>query len=195
MLKILLLSGLLTVSLLAKDALTSYDFETLNLSSWHSFGTWKINQEKDNKVLSMTKRSKGGFNLCYTKEVDFLDGSASVKFRANTGRIDQGGGLMWRVQYDENYYVARFNPLEDNFRFYIVQDGIRREIASANVTLKKGWHTMRIAQKDDAFTGYIDGKKHLEHRDNRLQKSGGVGVWTKADAGSSFDDLSIMISK
>lgn len=83
------------------------------------------------------------------------NGKISVYFKANEGYIDQGGGIMFRVQDDDNYYVARFNPLEDNFRFYIVDDGIRRELSSANVKLTLGWHTMTIEQKGDILKGIL----------------------------------------
>ena len=159
-----------------------------------ALATWQVEEEAGHKILTLSgiDRSHGGmFNLCFTKGVDFLDGEISVRFRANSGSIDQGGGLMWRVQDADNYLVARFNPLEDNFRFYIVSDGVRRELASANVRLDKGWHTMKIVQDGAHFEGYLDGKKFLDYHDKRLAKSGGVGLWTKADAATSFDDFSV----
>ena len=174
---------------------TLYDFEKTSLNQWHTYGTWKITQDKKEKTLSLQERSQGNFNLCYTKEIPFLNGALTVKFKANSGHIDQGGGLMWRVQDNDNYYVARFNPLEDNFRFYIVHEGYRSEFSSANVKLTSGWHTMKIVQKGDTFKGYIDGKQHLEYKDAQLKKAGGVGVWTKADAQTSFDDLKIDTTK
>jgi len=183
--KLFITTTLLSVLLLAKSVV--YDFDKDSIDKWSTYGTWKIEE----KTLSMKKRSDGGFNLCYTKDVEFKNGSITVKFRANAGRIDQGGGIMWRVQDNDNYYVARFNPLEDNFRFYIVHDGMRSELASADVRLSKGWHSMKIVQKDNKFIGYLDDKKYLEEKNSDLNKTGGVGVWTKADAQTSFDNLTI----
>ncbi|RUM74502.1 MAG: hypothetical protein DSZ12_05415 [Sulfurovum sp.] len=194
MLKILLtLFIFLTASVFAENI--TIDFAKTSLTQWHQYGVWGIDQEKKTNILSLHQQSKGSFNLCYTQKVHFLNGSISVDFRANSGRIDQGGGLMWRVQDNDNYYVARFNPLEDNFRFYIVKDGRRSEIASADIKLSSGWHTMRIEQKSNTFIGYLDGKKYLEAKDNKLTKVGGVGVWTKADALSSFNHLHIITEK
>jgi len=190
---LLVVSTLLGTTLFGKSIV--YDFEKTSLSPWHTYGTWKITQDAQNKILSMMQRSQGSFNLCYTKDVSFLDGTILVKFRANAGHIDQGGGLMWRVQDNDNYYVARFNPLEDNFRFYIVKNGYRSELASADVKLPSGWHTMRIEQKGTHFKGYLDGKKYLDHTDSQLTQAGGVGVWTKADAATSFDNLTIHTDK
>ena len=102
---------------------------------------------------------------------------------------------MWRVQDSDNYYVARFNPLEDNFRLYIVENGVREELASADVHLTKGWHEMWNVQKNEVFEGYLDGKKLLENKNSKLNKSGGAGLWTKADAATSFDDFSVTMEK
>ena len=191
--KIILATTLASSALLAENI--HYDFEKTDLNKWHTYGKWEITADGKEHRASMIERSAGGFNLCYTKDVHFRDGDITVAFRANAGRIDQGGGVMWRVQDNDNYYVARFNPLEDNFRFYIVHDGIRSELASADVKLSSGWHTMKIEQKGDTFEGYIDGKQYLEHKDAHLKKAGGVGVWTKADAQTSFDDLKIDTTK
>ncbi len=155
---------------------------------------WEVVQEKERKYLSLTKinnRYGGTFNLCFTNAISFLNGEISVKFRANSGEIDQGGGIMWRVQDADNYLVARFNPLEDNFRFYSVLDGVRRELASVDVRLDAGWHEMKIVQHGKFFEGYLDGKKLLMYDLSPLTKSGGVGLWTKADAASSFDDFRV----
>jgi len=187
--KTLIILSLLTSTLLAKNTL--FTFENTDISTWKQNSMWKIQKDAHSKVLSLTKQSSHYFNLCYTPKVSFLNGSITVKFKANSGHIDQGGGIMWRVQDDDNYYIARFNPLEDNFRFYLVHEGIREEISSADLHLRKGWHSMKIIQKGDTFEGFIDGKPYLKSTDTRLQKSGGVGVWTKADALSSFDDLNI----
>jgi len=190
--KLLITATLLGTSLLATETL--YNFDKTDIKTWNTFGTWKITQEEKEKTVSLTKRSSGSFNLCYNKDIAFLDGNVTVKFKANAGRIDQGGGIMWRVQDNDNYYVARFNPLEDNFRFYLVHDGIRSELSSADVKLTKGWHTMSIEQQGASFKGYLDGKLYLEYQDSRLNKTGAVGVWTKADAQTSFDNLKIETS-
>jgi hypothetical protein len=136
--------------------------------------------------------SGGMFNLCWTDSVSFLDGEISVRFRAIRGRIDQGGGIMWRVRDRNNYYVARFNPLEDNFRFYYVMNGSRRMIADAAVRLFSGWHVMKIVQRGDRFQGFIDGKKFLDARDSHFTRAGGAGLWTKADAVTRFDDFRVV---
>jgi len=101
-----------------------------------------------------------------------------------------GGGIIWRAKDKENYYIARFNPLENNFRLYYVRDGARKTLASTRIALTAGkWHSMKIVQHGDSFEAYLDGKKLLEGSDNLFSDAGGVGLWTKADAVTSFDNF------
>lgn len=132
------------------------------------------------------------FNFSYTQEVKFLDGEIEVEFKAISGRQDQGGGIMYRVIDDNNYYIARFNPLEDNFRFYYVKDGYRSMLKSIKIHLDSSkWHSMKIIQNKNQYEAYIDGEKLLEGVDDTFSKAGGVGVWTKADAYTKFKNLKI----
>ncbi len=149
-------------------------------------------------VLGITEiKSPSGyqFNLCWTDRVQFKNGTIEVKVRANSGRIDEGGGPMWRVKDRNNYYVARLNPLEDNFRIYYVKNGRRSMIASASVNgIKKGqWFTIKVAVQGDKITGWVNAVKLIETKDSTIQDQGGIGLWSKADAASSFDDLAIEI--
>ncbi len=162
--------------------------------------TWQVQEDKSapsgTKVLALSKtnhNSGGTFNLCWTDGISFKDGEIEVSFKAVKGRIDQGGGIIWRVQNRNNYYVARFNPLEDNFRIYYVRDGIRRMIESARVSLQPGkWHTMKITQQGSDYECYLDGHKLLEGNDSHFKQPGGVGLWTKADAVTSFDNFKVV---
>ncbi len=147
------------------------------------------------RVLALTEtrhRSGSTFNLCWNPDVQFLHGEIRVWFRPVSGRIDQGGGIMWRVQDRDNYYIARFNPLEDNFRIYYVKNGRRHMIESADVRLEPGrWHSMTIVQAGARYECFLDGKRYLAGTDSHFGKAGGVGLWTKADAVTSFDDFQV----
>ena len=147
------------------------------------------------KVLALTKtnhNSGGTFNLCWTDKISFLNGEISVRFKANTGEEDQGGGVIWRAQDKDNYLIARFNPLEDNFRIYTVLKGRRRTLASAKIALAAGkWHTLKITQEGNVFAGYLNGEKLLEGSCDVFPNAGGVGLWTKADAVTSFDNFTL----
>ncbi len=179
----------LSLGLFAKNY--EINFQTINLSNWHRVGTWERVYQNNKALLFLKKRSSYAFNLCYTKAISFNQGTICVRFKAVSGRIDQGGGIMWRVQDNHNYYIARFNPLEDNFRFYSVKNAKRHQIASARLTLDKGWHEMCITQEQDHISASIDGKTYIKTTDSTHTQSGGVGLWTKADAQTLFDKLSI----
>src|SRR5262249_961515 len=137
------------------------------------------------------------FNLCVVDEPALKDIEASVSFKANKGDKDQGGGIVWRYQDANNYYVARMNPLESNFRVYKVVDGLRaKEFQSADLKGPTGeWHTLKIKQVGDHIECFLDGKKHLDVKDESITKAGKVGLWTKADAQTSFDDFKVSAAK
>ena len=147
-----------------------------------------------NHVLSVRipEFGRGTFNLLWTDQVSFQNGAIELKVRAGTGEVDQGGGPIWRVRDRNNYYIARWNPLEDNFRVYTVKEERRVQLGSADVDPSTvEWHTVRIEQGRNRITGFLDGKKLVEITDSTFPEGGGVGFWTKADAASFFDDLVI----
>jgi hypothetical protein len=144
-------------------------------------------------VLSLQAQNHGAddrFNLFWTDRVRFTDGRIEVAVRADGGAVDQGGGPMWRVQDANNYYVCRFNPLESNYRVYVVKDGVRRQLATALVDGAAGvWHRLEVQHLGDRITCWMNGVELLSARDATIAGVGGVGLWTKADARTSFDDL------
>ena len=133
------------------------------------------------------------FNLCWTPEVRFSDLDLEVAVRANYGRSDQGGGPIWRALDANNYYIARYNPLEHNFRVYYVKGGSRVQIASVeNMRIETGeWFTVRIVHRGDLIQGFVNGVKLAEVRDRNFLGPGGIGLWTKSDAATSFDDIRV----
>jgi hypothetical protein len=119
------------------------------------------------------------------KDVDITLSLKPVK-----GIGDQGGGPIWRAVDAKNYYVARWNPLEENYRFYKVIDGKRVQLATADVKGKPaGWHTMRITMQGDTVTCWLDGGQVLTAKDTTLAAAGMFGLWTKGDAATNFDAL------
>jgi len=130
------------------------------------------------------------FNLVLIPDAVYQDLNLYVKIRPNTGRDDQGGGLIWRCRDENNYYLCRINPLENNYRVYKVVDGKRTMLQSADFETPPGrWYTLRVRMKGDEIACYCDGKKWLEVRDDTFRDAGVIGLWTKADACSSFDQL------
>jgi hypothetical protein len=130
------------------------------------------------------------FNLCVCDEATLTDVEIAVSFKAVEGDIDQGGGPVWRYQDRDNYYIARMNPLEDNFRVYKVVSGRRTQLGSSDVEAPAGkWHKIRVVQKGNHIQCYLNDKLHLDVRDGTFAGEGNVGLWTKADAVTSFDDF------
>ena len=143
-------------------------------------------------AVTITGSERGTFNLLWTDRIRFQNGMLEVKVRAGEGRIDQGGGPIWRALDANNYYIARWNPLENNFRLYYVKDGKRVQLATADVTVPADtWHSIRIEHQGSNITASLDGNRLLEATDSTFAEAGGVGLWTKADAASYFDDFKV----
>ncbi len=178
---------------------TGWMFDETNQSS--SLTTWSVANDSTtpsgNKVLAVSSQNNNSgstFNLCWTNNISFLNGEIKVLFKAKTGEEDQGGGIMWRVKDKGNYYVARFNPLEDNFRIYYIKNEYRKMIATATVKLPLDkWNEMKITQIGNHISGFLNGKLFVEVDTDIFNNAGGVGLWTKADAVTSFDDFAVII--
>lgn len=139
--------------------------------------------------------------LCQTGQADFpaigldsgplTDLSMVTKFKPISGREDQAGGLIFHVQDKDNYYIVRANALEDNVIFFVYQNARRSQLKSAGAKVESGkWHELRVDVRGSAFTAFLDGKQVVEVTDDRF-KRGGVGLWTKADSVTCFDDVQV----
>jgi hypothetical protein len=156
---------------------------------------WKVLEDATTpggKVLAQTSDQGPNrlFNLCVADQSSFADLDLSVDFKPVAGKLDQGGGAVWRYRDAANYYVARMNPLETNFRVYKVVGGKRSQLATANVTAPAGkWYTLRIMHQGRHIQCYLDGKRYLDVQDDTFPAAGKVGLWTKADAQTRFANL------
>lgn len=156
---------------------------------------WKVVPDataKSGYALAQTAEGPGPlFNLCVVSGPKLADVKLSVKVKAVGGKIDQGGGLVWRYEDANNYYVCRYNPLESNFRLYKVVAGKRTQLASkGGLKVPEGrWFTVSVAHKGDAIECSLDGTKQLEAKDATFASAGRFGLWSKADARSHFDEL------
>jgi protein-tyrosine-phosphatase len=131
------------------------------------------------------------YPVCFKDDTNLKDGFVEVKFKSMSGREDQAGGVVWRLKDANNYYVARANALEDNVTIYDTVNGRRTERKRANMKVASNqWHTLRVDFQGSHFTVIFDGKKAIEWDDNTFKDAGKVGVWTKADSVTAFDDFS-----
>jgi hypothetical protein len=158
---------------------------------------WKVVADetapsKSGVALAQTAKSPGGvFNICVAEDSKYKDVELSVSFKAVAGDEDQGGGFVWRYQDNNNYYICRMNPLEDNYRVYHVVNGKRVQIGGKEgIKIPVGeWHKLKVEVKGNKMEGYLDDKKIWEVTDDTFKEAGKVGLWSKADAQTHFDEF------
>lgn len=159
-------------------------------------GQWEVVKDatapsQDHVLAQLAKNSRSTFNVALVRDTSLQDVDIAVSFKAIGGRIDQGGGAVWRAKDADNYYIARYNPLEDNYRVYKVVEGRRTELGSSDIGASPGWHDLRVTMIGNHIRGYYDGQKYLDVRDDTFTEPGQVGLWTKADAQTHFDDFGV----
>lgn len=139
-------------------------------------------------VLKQSER--GDFPWCVRNDSDLADGFVEVKFKSLAGERDQAGGVVWRFKDGDNYYVARANALEDNVSLYYTHGGRRITIQYVDAPVAKNqWHTLRVDFAGAHIRVAFDGKTYIDVADEHIAGSGHVGVWTKADSVTVFDDF------
>ena len=159
---------------------------------------WKVVNDNGNKVIAQLAKNKGNyFNLLVLDKPAYENFKMSVKIKAVAGNEDRGGGLVWRYIDNKNYYIARCNPLEKNFRFYRVVNGDRKQLKSVKTDIGTSgdWFTMTIEMNGNKISCSLNGNKMIEATDDTYTKAGRVGLWSKADAQSYFDDLTVQSIK
>lgn len=161
-----------------------------------SDGKWAVMADasapsKPNVVAqTSTDKTDYRFPLLISDEGSFKDLELSVKFKAVAGEVDRAAGLVFRLQDANNYYIVRANALEDNYRLYHVIKGSRRQFAGANFKVTSGeWHELKVECVGNRIICYYDGQKKIEATDDTFKEAGKIGLWTKADSVTYFDNL------
>ncbi len=138
----------------------------------------------------------GTFPWCVRADTSFTDGFVEVKLKPIKGREDQAGGVVWRWKDGSNYYVARANALENNVSLYYTEGGTRRTLKYVDAPVAaRAWHTLRVDFAGKRIVVRLDGKVVIEFEDAHIAGFGAVGVWTKADSVTAFDDFSFGSNK
>ena len=154
---------------------------------------WKVEADTSapSKPNVLKQTGSGTFPWCVNQSARITDGFVEVKFKPIAGREDQAGGLIWRFKDADTYYLARANALENNVSLYHVEKGQRLTIkyVSAPVATKQ-WHALRVEFSGKTINVIFDGKRYVGLENDRIAGSGAVGVWTKADSVTAFDDFS-----
>jgi len=146
------------------------------------------------KVIAETSqdRTSDRFPLAILDGFEARDVAVSVRFRPVSGTVDQAAGLVVRLRDPRNYYIARANALENNVRLYRVVDGRRVQFAGVDVTVPRGrWQTLGLRVEGDRFAVLLDGRELFAATDRTFHGAGRVGLWTKADSLTHFDELQV----
>ena len=157
-------------------------------------GTPKWSVEPDATAPSrpnvLRQSGSGTFPWCVRSGVAVTDGFVEVRFKPVAGKEDQAGGVVWRWKNGGNYYVARANALEDNVSLYYTENGSRKTIKYVDAPVPGNvWHLLRVEFAGARIKVLLDGKAYIEAVDTHIAGSGSVGVWTKADSVTLFDDF------
>ncbi len=200
---------------LTKDTIFNFEnYESDKLpADWSEYFTgrgekteWKIVDDNGNKVLAQL--SQGSIDYHFNDVV--FDGfkaknvELKVKMKGVKGKTDQGGGFIWRFIDKDNYYVVRANPLEDNVVLYKVRNGNRTDLPvlgkgrTYGVDVEKlgnDWNTLKLTVADDLFSVFLNGKQIFQVKDTTFTEAGKVGLWTKADAVTYFDNFEVKTIK
>ena len=112
-----------------------------------------------NVIGQNARNSSPTFNVILSDRAIGKDVDIFVSMKSIAGSIDQGGGVLWRATDAKNYYIARYNPLENNYRVYKVVNGTRIQLGSAGISGTPGWHMLRVTRSDDHIECFYDGRK------------------------------------
>ncbi len=191
-----------------KDIILTFEGDEMNKlpTGWSApVGNWSIANDNGNKVLYQSAaNSDGTFNIAVYDGAVYTDMEMSLRIKAISGKGDQGGGLVWRYLDKSNYYTVRENPLEDNVVLYKVENGKRTDLpligkgltyGTSVPKLGNGWNNLKVVVKADLFVVYLNDKEIFQVKDHTFTKPGLIGVWSKADAASYFDDLTVQQTK
>ncbi|MBV1861087.1 MAG: DUF1080 domain-containing protein [Nannocystaceae bacterium] len=171
-------------------------FELLETAAAGTPATWGLVEDaaapsggKGFGVLNTTNAGQT-YNVALAAGFEADDVELTVSLKADAGTHDQGGGVVFRANGARDYYVARWNPLEKNVRFYVVAAEQRSAFKAADIDLDPSqWHTMRVLVEGPRMELFMNGTSVLVATDETLKAPGRIGLWTKADASTWFDDL------
>ena len=153
---------------------------------------WTVEAEDTapSKPHVLRQSGHGTFPWCVRRDISLADGFVEARLKPVSGREDQAGGLVWRWKDGDNYYVARANALEDNVSLYYTEGGARKTLKYVDARVASGtWHTLRVEFSGRRIRVVLDGRAYIDMDDSRIAGPGAVGVWTKADSVTLFDDF------
>ena len=156
-------------------------------------GQWAVRAEPDapSQPNALCQTGNADFPAIGLDDKQYTDLTLVAHFKPIAGKTDQAGGLIFGVQDKSNYYILRANALEDNVIFFTYVNAQRNQLKGANAKVMPNiWHELRVEVRGNTFVGFLDGKQVVDSTDDRY-KSGGIGLWTKSDSVTCFDDVEV----
>ena len=161
---------------------------------------WTVESDRTapSKLTVLRQSGRATYPLILKNDTNIKDGFVEVKFKAIAGSEDRAAGIVWRAKDANNYYVVRANALENNVVLYKTVKGTRSSLDivgrkggyGVNAAVPSGtWHTLRIDFKGTHFSASFNGKQLFEVEDSTFTEAGKVGLWTKADSVTLFDEV------
>jgi hypothetical protein len=159
---------------------------------------WTIESDETAKSKVLKQSGRATYPLILKNDANIKDGFVEMKFKAIGGSQDRAAGIVWRAKDANNYYVTRANALEDNVVLYKTVNGVR---SALDIVGRKGgygiavkvpaniWHSLRVDFKASRFDVSFNGEQLFEVEDSTFTDAGKVGLWTKADSVTLFDQV------
>jgi hypothetical protein len=158
----------------------------------HGESRWSVEADSTapTKPNVLRQSGVGDFPWAIKNDTKIADGYVEVKFKPLSGKRDQAGGVVWRWKDGNNYYVARANALEDNVSLYYTEKGKRITLKYVDAAVPlNAWHALRVEFRGKRIRVLLNGKQYIEMEDAHIIGDGAVGLWTKADSVTLFDDF------
>ena len=154
-------------------------------------GKWEVRVEEDapSRPNALCQTGTAQYPALSLSDRIFADVVVSTSFKPISGSSDRAAGIIFRIQDRDNYYILRANALEDNVNIYKYTGGSRHVVQEGSAKVPSGkWQELRVEVKGNSIRGFLNGKLVVEARDDTF-KAGKVGLWTKADSVTCFDNV------
>ena len=156
-------------------------------------GNWSVRAESDSPSApnALCQTESATFPAMTLGDAVYTNVLVSIRFKPISGSIDRAAGIIFHVQDNNNYYIVRANALENNVDIRKYVNGRRTTLKTASANVLSGqWQELSVEVVGSRIRGFLNGQLVVETSDDTF-KSGKVGLWTKADSVTCFDDVEV----
>lgn len=201
----LMIVGPMVAALAARAETVSFDRDPAGGSpaGWNCGSTdggaprWEVEADKDAPSAPnvLVQSGSGSYPWCVKEGTSLANGVVEVKFKPLAGVDDQAGGVVWRWKNGDTYYVALADALDNEMTLSYVESGRMRIVRTAKAPMSAdSWHKLRVEFDGTRIRVMLDGTSYIEADHSRIKGAGAVGIWTKADSVTAFDDFTYQSS-